>query len=647
MGVGMAILLLPRGGHAEVKPGAALPSPLDAEADAETVRDEVTVSFHQVKGRAVADVTEEVELRLLRAEGRDRVRVRAVYTPGFSEVMDIMARVTPPRGAPSTLDRRKAHDMALGALKGEGIYSDERAVLLPLDVREPGTVVAYRHTVRHFEPRLFQFGHYFGGRLPARRVRLVVRAPEDWDVEYLARRGAERIDWAPSMLRQDGAVAWTWERQDLLPEAREVLMPVTGSAPYVSVRLAGWTEGQRKVKGPQNVRELSAWLYGLVAERAQGTPEIARLAQGLVAGLTDPRERARRLYSWVRDQVQYYAVEVGYGAWRPHAPDEVQRVRYGDCKDKANLLHVLLAAVGVQSRLAAIYHHDGQPRRFGLPTVTGNFNHVILLVDLPGGLVAADPTSRAVPFGELPVGDQEAEVLPFEAAGADLAVMPASTAADNAAETVLELTLSPEGGASGRVEHRVTGGLASEVRQRLLQVPSEARVREVLLPAMGLRAAELREVALEAAAPPEAPMPLVLRAEISLPTVVQGSGAMRLLRLADLLRLNLPALTGDARQSALELPLRWRRLTRIVVTLPEGFGVSGPPGPIGPVAPITIESPMGRYRLTATLEGRSLTIERLFELREHVIAAAAYPAFRQFLEQTLVAEERPIILRRN
>ena len=168
------------------------------------------------------------------------------------------------------------------------------------------------------------------------------------------------------------------------------------------------------MSAPANLRALSAWMYDLTRPPST-TSGAADLARELVQSLPDePAARARRLYGWVRDHIAYCAIEIGLGGWQPHAAGDVFRHRYGDCKDKANLLREMFGAVGGASDAVMLYAHDGMPAAVR-PPVTHKANHAILRLHLPGGDLLADPTSPTTPFGALPVSDQEADYLPLSA----------------------------------------------------------------------------------------------------------------------------------------------------------------------------------------------------------------------------------------
>ena len=117
------------------------------------------------------------------------------------------------------------------------------------------------------------------------------------------------------------------------------------------------------------------------------------------------------LFKKVADDVRYTGLEFGMGAYQPRDPGQVWGTRYGDCKDKSNLLRVLLARHGVNSWLALVnVQHDGRVAR-ECPTVH-RFGHVVLAVDDGhGGYIWCDPTMTHASPGQLSAGVSDRDVL--------------------------------------------------------------------------------------------------------------------------------------------------------------------------------------------------------------------------------------------
>jgi hypothetical protein len=611
------------------------------EAHAVVLLDEERIDFHPeaLTGRAVVDRTSRMRVRVRRIDKEHRFNSLSVhYSPQFSRVIAIGLRTTTPEGTVRTYGRDDSVD-AMAA--GMELFTDDRVIGITLPPLPPGSLIEYQYTLRYSEPRLFQFSQGFGGAYPVAVARLAVAVAPGWEVEHLARRLGEAFAWQPEEVERDGQRWRVWERHDLAPLPEDPWSVSEAAAPEVMVRLARWTEGGHAIEGFRDPRALSAWNYRLVQDASRPTDETAALATRLLDGLpADPATRARHLYAWVRDNVKYCAIEIGYGGWRPHDADTVGRLRYGDCKDKANLLKTLLDTAGVPSRLATVWSHRGLPRPFGLPTLAGNFNHMILIVDLPSGPVVTDPTSHTVPFGALPVGDQEADLLPLTAEGSALERTPATSPDDNLEERDFELELRREGTAQGRFTLSASGSFAERLRGALLETAPADRDARLVAPSLGLRRAVVSEVAIDAAAPPEVPTPVRVRGACSLGGFLEGTGDALVLRLAAVAERGLPALPGGRHLGPLVTRSRQRRVERFRFALPADLEASTLP------PPVELDRPPGRYRLAWRVEGGALIAERELVLAEHVFPPERYDELKGFFDAVLTAEERPVVLHR-
>ena len=95
---------------------------------------------------------------------------------------------------------------------------------------------------------------------------------------------------------------------------------------------------------------------------------------------------------FVQNDVRYLGLEIGVNTHRPHPPAEVYAGRFGDCKDKALLLSVILQHEGIPACVALINTSAGQT----LPTVSpspGQFDHAIVAIQrTAGNWLYVDPT---------------------------------------------------------------------------------------------------------------------------------------------------------------------------------------------------------------------------------------------------------------
>ena len=85
----------------------------------------------------------------------------------------------------------------------------------------------------------------------------------------------------------------------------------------------------------------------------------------------------KAVYDFVVSQTRYVGLEFGIHGYKPYRVDQILQRRFGDCKDKASLMHALLASVGIDSRLVLLRMRKlgSMPER---PASLAIFNHAIL-----------------------------------------------------------------------------------------------------------------------------------------------------------------------------------------------------------------------------------------------------------------------------
>jgi transglutaminase-like putative cysteine protease len=614
-------------------PPRALPEAHEhPDADAVILDDEVELRLGMdVAGNAIVDERRYVRELILREPATRLGRLSFAYDPAFEHLTALQARTIGSDGKEHRRSLGDARDVPI--LNGFAMYSDARALQLDLSPVSPGTVVEYRYTTRHTDWRFTQLQQTFEGRYPIRHVRLAVSRPREWQVAVVAMRDNVTVAAPPSAENSDGArLTTTWELRDVPALAPEPFSPSLGErALTVVVRPVHYRDARGDVDAPTDARQLSAHLYELTRAAASSS-RVSELADEITLDVApDAMARSRRLYEWVRDQISYCAIEIGVGGWQPHAADEVARLRYGDCKDKANLLHDLLAAVGITSDLTVLYAHDGLPARY--EAIARRSNHAILRIHLPGKTLLVDPTASPVPFGRLPFSDQEADVLPLARDGAALEQAPSSRAADNG--LVRELELTPSGDAlTGSFSVVARGADADELRYQLSQVRTDEQWRPIAA-ASGLSRWRLANTRAEHRAPSDEP--LVARGALQRDHAWAQSG-LRVLRVADLLDSSVPALPRATRHSPIVFHVRRQSTDRVRLVLGSRVELTLP-------SPAVIERPFGRFEVQWRAEAGVLTATRTLTLDEHLFPAARYDALKQFFDEILAAEDRIVTIR--
>jgi hypothetical protein len=295
--------------------------------------------------------------------------------------------------------------------------------------------------------------------------------------------------------------------------------------------------------------------------------------------------------------------------------------RFGDCKDKASLMHAMLESLGIDSRLTLL-----RMKRLGgideQPASLAVFNHAILYI--PRHKLFLDGTAEFHGSGELPADDRGAEVLVVEPdGGSKFFRTPEASPTDNLDETRISARLAADGSAAVQVKASARGSWTAELR-RVYEPADERRARAEEHLA---RAAfpNVKVTAIDVSDPHDIEKPFVTDiAANATAFAFPSNGGLRFSPFgqrqsfvesyAQLSRRALPErLPTPSRtviDSEVELPHGW------TATLPEGARESGP---------------QGSYEVTYAREGGKVVARLELTLNGGLLQPKEYGAFRSFL----------------
>jgi hypothetical protein len=307
----------------------------------------------------------------------------------------------------------------------------------------------------------------------------------------------------------------------------------------------------------------------------------------------------RAIYNFVVTNTRYVALEFGIHGYKPYRVDRVLSRRFGDCKDKASLIHAMLKVAGVDSRLVLLRMRD-LGALSGEPASLAAFNHAIAYV--PKFDLYLDGTAEFHGARELPSSDRVANVLIVEPQGESrFLTTPEASAEDNVTQLTLDVQLQPDGSASLVGGSRASGQSAPQYRR-------------------AYQSAATRKSTLERAWAQTFPGLTVNEVKLSDPTRLDEQVAvdfqMQVPRYAESAPGTLRFLAfGSSRsymQTFAQLPQRnydlvmsspWTQRFTLRHQLPAGYRVAQLP------APYTEQTPFGRVRLTQRIEDGKLVAE--------------------------------------
>lgn len=252
-------------------------------------------------------------------------------------------------------------------------------------------VIAREHTP--IVPGQYSRTYYFQRGWPSYRQRYVVDLPREMAARArTTRTGAGVPERSESIAGE--RVIWTYELgpRDGLPfEVNREPLEDTGPLERIST-FQSWDE-------------IGDWFRGLINERNTLDDELRAAIDAWTADAETREEIIAAVFDRVANDVRYTGLEFGLAGYQPYDCNIVWKNRYGDCKDKANLLAAALAYKGIPAYIALIdttglgKFDPASPNPF-------YFNHAIAAVEQQdGSYLFLDPTIENLRVGDLPTGD--------------------------------------------------------------------------------------------------------------------------------------------------------------------------------------------------------------------------------------------------
>lgn len=135
------------------------------------------------------------------------------------------------------------------------------------------------------------------------------------------------------------------------------------------------------------------------------------------------------IYNNVIENVRYVAIQIGVGGWQPYDAALTESRAFGDCKDMSTLLISRLKNQNIKAYPVLVLTRDNSRIDRDFPNL--RFNHVITVTIDGEDTTWMDPTCNSCVYGELPLMDEDIDVLVITEEGGVLRRTPASKPEDN------------------------------------------------------------------------------------------------------------------------------------------------------------------------------------------------------------------------
>lgn len=252
------------------------------------------------------------------------------------------------------------------------------ASLVLEDIRV-GDTVDYAYTIAGTNPvfgRRFSSFYLLGWPVPVQERRVTIVTTKKRKLDY----ACQGIDVAPVVATIDGVTRLMWTAVKQKPVAYEegapawhMPMPVLQVTEYES-----W-------------RDVAQWAGALYDIPQTPTAAMQRLLASWDHQSRPEEDVARDILDFVQKEIRYFGVELGVNSHMPSPPGEVLEARYGDCKDKTQLLVALLRMAGIDAEpcLVSTWRRARVQDCLPAPDV---FDHVVATARIDRTRYWLDPT---------------------------------------------------------------------------------------------------------------------------------------------------------------------------------------------------------------------------------------------------------------
>jgi len=577
------------------------------------------VQLVKVYGNGLSSRTHQVVLRALTQRGVDQARVQSFqFSPERSVVRIEQARIfRASLGASMQVIESRSEGERNLSEPWYGMYYDVRAKVVAFTQLQPGDV--FELVVRLDDAGSNYFSDYFGdlawlqGAAPRLHSDYILLGPPGRTF-YSASAPLPGLKHTEEKLPDGG----TRIRYSATHVARVVSEP---GAPGAS-ELYAWVH----VSTYKDWESVGRFYWGLVKDQLRVTDEIRKAADQAVAGIpsSEVQTRIKAVYDYVLSKTRYVALEFGINSFRPYPVETILSRAFGDCKDKASLMHALLEAIGIDSRLVLL-----RMKRLGnlpdSPASLAVFNHAVLY--LPQYDLFLDGTAEFYGSAEMPADDRGADVLIVEPGeeGSRFFRTPDALPQDNRGDTRTHVELNTDGSAKLGLQI-ISSGSSTPGARRLFESPVERRQHaEEMLARSGYPGAALKGI--EVSDPHAVEQPFEIRAAAEVPAFASPNGKPGGLSFPALgARLGYAEALAPLSQRTLPLQLPEAQTARqlISIDLPAGFVATVPPDAHG-------DSPRGRWALSYSNDGTAVRAQLDLELNGGEMQPEDYPAYRAML----------------
>ncbi len=382
---------------------------------------------------------------------------------------------------------------------------------------------------------------------------------------------------------------------------------------------------------------METWLdYGLfmnkLAEnRRKLSPATVEMLQNLVADCPGPACKTERVYHYLQQNTRYFFIGLGIGGWQPAPAEDVDALKYGDCKGLSNYMVAMLDAVGVVARYVVI--RAGGRERAQFPDFpNAHFNHIVTCVPIDGDTIWLECTSQTAPFGFLGDFTDDRPALLVAPDGGHLVRTPKFDETANRTVRITKVFLSENGGAK-LVSYQDFRGLAQSFPAQLSEFGPDFQ-KKYFYEQLNISDFEIDTLKFH-----RLKNAMSMNLDLTLPAFAAATGQRMFLPISVFSKMEKPAIADAPRRSKVQADPRGFTQQDVVKFVP-------PPGFAPESLPegIDLTGDFGSFDLKIYMDGAEAHVSRTLVLNNKILPAERFGDLVDFLKKVATADRMKVVL---
>ncbi|MDB5196145.1 MAG: hypothetical protein JWP88_515 [Flaviaesturariibacter sp.] len=363
-------------------------------------------------------------------------------------------------------------------------------------------------------------------------------------------------------------------------------------------------------------------------------PVLQKVKQ-LTDGITDDREKVKRLYEFLQQNTRYISIQLGIGGLQPFDAGYVAQKGYGDCKALSNYMYSLLKAAGIRSHHTLVNGGRAADDRYMIEDLPSHqFNHMILCVPMAKDSIWLECTSQSDPAGYMGSFTGNRKVLLITEEGGKLVSTPRYGLKENLQVRSLKGKLDETGNLAMKVATSYRATQQDRIFSMITEL-SKDKLKEVLNEELELSSYEVNDFkyASKKEALPEVDETL----DVTVNNYATITGK-RLFIVPNVLNRSAVQLIDEERSFDIQFSNEYRDVDSVEIELLDGYEIEALP------QAVTLKTAYGSYKASYQVQKSKILYVREREQYAGRFPASEYKAVINFYNAIYKADRNRLVL---